>query len=499
MTTFDLRHGDSLAVLPTLPAASFDACVTDPPYELGFMGAEWDRSGIACNVELWRGVLRVLKPGGHLLAFGGTRTYHRMACAIEDAGFEIRDQLGWLYGSGFPKSLDIAKAMDGADKIGFQRQRALRFTEFMRSTGLTAGAINTATQSSMGSHYLTDGEQPAVATEEMFCHLRPLIRARDVEIPEWIEGLVRWRTVESANLKARATVRVETMTDTSVARPACAYAAQAKENVPRREVAITAPHSDLARQWAGWGTALKPAWEPIVLARRPLARGHTIAANVAAHGTGAINIDGCRIGTDGGCQGKEERGTADGVFAGGSIGGPTPSNPVPGLGRFPANVLHDGSPEVLDAFAAAGLRFSGSAGQTIPKAMFKGFGGGGKGATTYGQPDGDGSVSRFYYCAKASGQDRAAGLSVAEILGGAERPRLNHHPTVKPTELMRYLCRLVTPPGGAVLDPFTGSGSTGRGALLEGFAFVGIEREADYVALARARITEAAGPLFAQG
>lgn len=199
-----LYCGDCLDVSAELEAASIDAIVSDPPYGLDFMGKDWDR-GVP-GVHFWEAFFRVVKPGAHLLAFGGTRTFHRQVVAIEDAGWEIRDQLGWLYGSGFPKSMDVSKAIDASDRIGFSRERAIRFTEFMRSTGLTSSEINAATSSNMASHYLTDKQQPCVATEDMFVKLRPLIAARGVEIPADIEQLVEWRTVESDNLKRREVV-----------------------------------------------------------------------------------------------------------------------------------------------------------------------------------------------------------------------------------------------------------------------------------------------------
>jgi DNA modification methylase len=318
--------GDCRESMATLEAESVDAVVCDPPYELGFMGRKWDASGIAYDLEVWRQALRVLKPGGHLLAFSGSRTYHRMACAIEDAGFDVRDQIMWIYGSGFPKSLDVSKAIDKA--AGAEREVVSR-----SENGIAGGT---------GKH----------------------------------------------------------------AGQADAYGYAATFN-------ITAPATDDARRWSGWGTALKPAHEPICMARKPLVG--TVAANVLRYGTGAINVDGCRVGGE----------------------------------RWPANVIHDGSDEATD-----GLR----------------------------------DAARYFYTAKASGEDRD------EMLGDVPK---NVHPTVKPTDLMRYLVRMVTPPGGLVLDPFTGSGSTGRAAMLEGMRFVGCELSPEYAEIARARIRFTLGPLFA--
>lgn len=394
---FTLHLGECQAVLPGLSDCSFDAVVCDPPYDLtnpgggphgkgmgtpfarakagassgGFMGMRWDSTGVAFDPDTWRAVLRVLKPGGFLLAFGGSRTYHRMATAVEAAGFEVRDQIMWLYGSGFPKS---------------------------------------------------------------------------------------------HNLKG---------------------------------------------EWEGWGTALKPAHEPIVMARKPF-RG-TVEANVQAHGTGALNIDGCRVSVDDedyarNCSGdrghartreRDQEGATNLRAGGGQAGS----------GRWPANVAHDGSEDVLEAFAQFGDRGAAAPVYTRRADKFR---------TTYGSFVGNvdeagstfhgdaGTAARFFYCAKATRKDRHEGLPDpgpqfkkgstlrdAERLLAAEQRLGNHHPTVKPTELMRWLVRLVTPPGGLVLDPFMGSGSTGKACMLEGFRFVGIEREQEYLDIARQRIAAA--------
>ena len=390
----DLRHGDCLEVLRTIASDSIDAVVTDPPYGLSFMGKRWDYDVPA--VEVWAECLRVLKPGGHLLAFAGTRTQHRMAVRIEDAGFEIRDLIAWVYGSGFPKSLDVSKAVDRMDASEEQERRRLRFTAWVRSTGATARQIDEATGTNMGGHYTTAASQPAIMTREHLEQCRHLLG----DVPDWVEREADIRSVESRNMAERAVIGHKEMRDTSEIRIACTASADGCDSAARRSVAITAPATPEAQQWAGWGTALKPALEPITVARKPLAG--TVAENVLANGTGALNIDGCRVGQ-----------------------------------RWPANLIHDGSDE--------------------PTGLL-------------------GDAARFFYCAKASRADRGAG---------------NVHPTVKPTALMRYLCRLVTPPGGVVLDPFTGSGSTGKAAVLEGFRFLGIEREADYLNIARARIASA--------
>jgi DNA modification methylase len=437
----EIYTGDCLDVLKIMSADSVDAIVTDPPYGLSFMGKKWDYDVPA--VEVWAECLRVLKPGGHLLAFAGTRTQHRMAVRIEDAGFEIRDMIAWVYGSGFPKSLDVSKALD---KVNGEPGRLHKFTAYMRTTGLTAKQINDTTGTFMGSHYLTDKSQPAIPTCALWSKLRPLCG----EVPAWVDELVQRIEAEREVVGQKAV---------GIANP---------EDRDRHTIGgsasvvvdITAPATEAARQWQGWGTALKPALEPITVARKPLIG--TVAENVLAHGTGALNVDGCRV--EGGLiasAGGTRR--SNGIMgASEPLGGWEPTH----FGRWPANLIHDGSEEV------AGLL---------------------------------NDAARFFYCAKASKADRDEGCEGMEARARKaysgpvtsdprmthEQQRLpsrNHHPTVKPTDLMRYLCRLVTPPGGTVLDPFMGSGSTGKAAMLEGFDFIGIERDPEYVKIAEARI-----------
>lgn len=428
-----ILQGDCRQVMATLPESSVDAIVTDPPYELGFMGKGWDRTGVANDVETWRQCLRVLKPGGHLLAFSGTRTQHRMVCAIEDAGFEIRDQAGWMYGSGFPKSLDVSKAIDKA-----------------------AGAVREVIQR---------GERSAA---------RPVVEDQS--------GGKAYRLAGDAS--------------------------------------VTSPATEAAKQWQGWGTALKPAWEPICVARKPLAKGMSVAANVLAYGTGAINIDGSRIAWA--SAGDEAEAKAKNAHA--DFGSGPRENKVFGKddrdrgeagnydapGRWPANLLHDGSPEVVALFPGEAGGQDKRQGLT-PGSRPGGFGGVGsdKGSSTpnarlYAD---DGSAARFFWSPKASASDRHEGLEnpghqfkMGRLPHHAEKVNAtgkgNHHPTVKPTDLMRYLCRLVTPPGGVVLDPFMGSGSTLKAAELEGFSAIGIELSPEYIAIAQRRIA-ADAPLFA--
>ena len=423
--THQLHHGDCLEVLRSMPDCSVDSIVTDPPYGLSFMGKKWDYD--VPSVEVWVECLRVLKPGGHLLAFAGTRTQHRMAVRIEDAGFEIRDMIAWVYGSGFPKSLDVSKAIDKGQ--GENRERQLQFTAWMRSTGITARQIDDITATKMGSHYTTHPTQPAIATADMFDKLRAYLP----EVPEYIERLVCERTgLEWTAYKRREVIGYADMVDTTKVRMGFAGKRYNDDDATSRTVSITAPATDAAKQWQGWGTALKPALEPITVARKPLVG--TVAENVLQYGTGAINVDGGRVNA-----GEKIAGGGSGRI--GNFAGKAQSNgdlsnhrqESHEKGRWPANFIHDGSEEATDLLKDS---------------------------------------ARFFYCAKASKADRGD----------------NHHPTVKPTDLMRYLCRLVTPPNGIVLDPFNGSGSTGCAAVLEGFQYIGIEREAEYIAISEKRI-----------
>jgi site-specific DNA-methyltransferase (adenine-specific) len=398
MSRYKLIIADCLEAMTRAKPESVDAIVTDPPYGLAFMGKQWDH-GVP-GTPFWEAALRVAKPGAHLLAFGGTRTYHRLACAIEDAGWEIRDCVMWVYGSGFPKSLDVSKAIDKA--AGAERE------------------------------------------------VGPLKRGGD-----------RLLRLENGKRDGGGTWGDES----------------------GRNAYTSIPSTEAAKQWEGWGTALKPAFEPIILARKPFPT--TVAANVLAHGTGGLNIDGCRVGANGDRLGGGRISTttdgwdrpwkhdSEAVEACKARGNEAVAK-AEQLGRWPANFIHDGSEEVLALFPET---TSGSlTGQ--PRTENKIYG---SAANTLGTPrfhEGDsGSAARFFYCAKASKKDR----------GGS-----NKHPTVKPTDLMRYLCRLITPPGGVILDPFMGSGSTGKAAILEGFRFIGIEKEAEYLEIAKARIEFAA-------
>jgi len=492
---YELKLGDCLDVLRAMPDCSVDSIVTDPPYGLSFMGKKWDYD--VPSVEIWAECLRVLKPGGHLLAFAGTRTQHRMAVRIEDAGFEIRDMIAWVYGSGFPKSLDVSKAIDKMDASEEQERRRRRFTAWVRSTGITSRQIDEATCTNMGGHYTTAASQPATMTREHLEQCRHLLG----DVPQWVEREADIRSVESKNFAKREVVSQQEMRDTSEVRIAVTANADQYDAGARRVVNITAPATSAAHQWQGWGTALKPALEPITVARKPFPG--TVAANVLAHGTGGLNVDGCRVNPGeripGGGNGKANNG---GRFGAHETNGARAIVESHTSGRWPANLIHDGSDEVVAGFPVT---------KSAPFQRRGGTGNVWSGPIT--AQDGEqgysdtGSAARFFYCAKASKADRDEGLEGFELKRGgsetfdsrtrdgvgAERQptRANVHPTVKPTALMRYLCRLVTPPGGLVLDPFMGSGSTGKAAVLEGFEFIGIERDADYLEIATSRIQAA--------
>ena len=381
-------HGDCLEVLRGMADNSVDAIVTDPPYGIQFMGNKWDYD--VPGVDVWAECLRVLKPGGNLLAFAGTRTQHRMASRIESAGFEIRDMIAWAYGNGYPKSRNVSAAMaqytDGTCPPKASANDALyQVTAFLRQARDKAGWSNRQIDqlfgtNGMAGHWTSQGTQPAIPSRAKWAQLKQVLGFGD-EMDATFERL--------AGVDCQ---------------PAKTPASPGKDRFLNGLRNLKAPDS----QDCSWGTALKPAIEPITLARKPV-RG-TATHNVNQYGTGALNIGACRIpALEAASYNK--------------------------AGRWPANLIHDGQ------YTAEQL----------------------------------GDAARFFYCAKASKQDRGEG---------------NTHPTVKPTELMRYLCRLITQTGGLVLDPFMGSGSTGKAALLEGFRFIGIEREAEFVEIARARIAK---------
>lgn len=435
MSGLRLERGDCAEVMASMESNSVDAIVTDPPYGLAFMGADWDSFGASTGKEsiderrdkmneylgsnavvpafasshshmpklsemrefqkrmtpIFAEALRVAKPGAHLLCFGGTRTFHRMACAIEEAGWEVRDCIMWVTGQGFPKSMDIAKAID-------------------KSTGYVGEVI---------------GE-------------------RTVDVG-----------MQGGHMHAGR-----------------------KQQQQQQQVRSL---SDLARKWEGWGTCLKPAWEPIIVARKPVEG--TVVGNVLEWGTGAINIDGCRVPTSETISNHSR--TADAARSKGKYGDSsaqeTHQTSGQSLGRFPANLVHDGSDDVLALFPQSKGQQGNLSGNEPSRTGDNGiYGHYGPRSECIARND-FGSAARFFYCAKASKSDRGEG---------------NDHPTVKPTALMEWLVRLVTPQGGVVLDPFMGSGSTGVAAKREGMGFIGIERDGHYFEIARNRLESEPATLF---
>ena len=477
--TYQLFVGNNLEILPTLPDNSIDSIVTDPPYELGFMGKKWDSSGIAYSVELWQQCLRVLKPGGHLLAFSGSRTYHRMVVAIEDAGFEVRDMISWISNKTFPKSLDISKAIDKGQ--GQNRNRQLTFTAWMRASGLSQAkcsnllerfAKNQESAKAMAQHYYSDKQQPAIATAAIFDWLRPYLP----EVPEEIERLVAERTgIEWTEYKNRKIVgKSKGAQSDSTGR----FGGWGNDDgTGKSEYNLTSSATPEAKKWEGWGTGLKPTVEPIVMARKPVEG--TIANNVLKYGTGGLNIDGSRISANGdNLEGGKKGGTDNEVYSKGLGDSSGKSSALDG--RWPANIILDEQAAELVDEQSGTLKSSGvynrGTDYKITDAMFPVNAQENKSAM-YSD---SGATSRFFYVAKASKRDRNEGLELA-----------NNHPTVKPTALMEYLVKLVTPPNGTVLDPFTGSGSTGKAAILQGFNFIGIEMTEEYVPIIEGRLKHA--------
>jgi SAM-dependent methyltransferase len=350
-------HGDCRDVMRSLPDASVDAVVTDPPYELAFMGKRWDATGIAYDLNVWREALRVLKPGGHLLAFGGTRTWHRLAVAIEDAGFEVRDSIAWMYASGFPKSLDVSKAID---RKRDDRDDVLRVTGEIARLRDIAGLSNRDLDDAFGfagmaGHWTSTKSQPAVPTVEQWAVLRDMLNP-----DEWLEAEV-WRLNGRKGQPGEAWAEREVVGET---RRGAQQQSTGRYGAWGEGITPTAPATPAAQQWQGWGTALKPAFEPIVVARKPLIG--TVAENVQAHSTGGLNIDGCRIGTDGGgthCGNRDEVGKCKGHNnAGRSTKDATVHGENTTAGRWPANVIFDESQAAeLDKQSGVFRRASGYA------------------------------------------------------------------------------------------------------------------------------------------
>lgn len=607
--------GDCRERLRELADASIDACVTDPPYALvsiskrfvnsprseategsaagpyqrtgrGFMGQKWDNGDVAHDPAFWREVWRVLKPGAHLLAFGGTRTYHRLACAIEDAGFEIRDQIGWAYGSGFPKSHDVAKGIDRS--LG---ERPTPTGEVKRASIQRNGTGENWAKGAFGSHpeetkrvaVTRATSDRAAAWEGWGTALKPAwepicVARKPLGAPinvrarvEWglrnqgVEGEIRWtRRASGAGSRspqmpsgsmapqptAVTSAKTASASETRITEPETAQciepqddaggptiqsgrepkASDASESFDARSSPLTAqtagaaarankpsspstisreaeqpiaanstarstpPSGDKAsppaiEYFAGIATGLSGSLASVRISRsgdgsfawpddlpETFNAGSTVAANVLAHGTGALNIDACRIEGVGAEEGRSRHG--------GGVPGAASSYELPDsrsnmpAGRWPANIVHDGSDEAVEAFPEAPGQQRGVTGDERAHRTNNAYGDFGRSDGGF-EPRGDsGSASRFFYCAKATTEERGEG---------------NNHPTVKPAALMQWLCRLVTPPGGTVLDPFAGSGSTGLAADREGFNAVLVELSPAYAEIAHRRIKDDGG------
>lgn len=504
-----LHSGDCLDILPTLAECSIDSCVTDPPYGLSFMGRNWDH-GVP-GAPFWREVYRVLKPGAHLVAFGGSRTYHRMACAIEDAGFEIRDSLMWVYGVGFPKSHNVSGhetfCQCGAEQATERNMRPMRCDDVSppEHAGAERGQVLQPGVSQYSSQSVRAEQSEGVAGiaqsfMEGRCNVPPPTRqlcAGEVcSLSAEVEGDGASRRLCNGTSVGYGT-QGWSFADTDGMRASSGSQAIAQRGSESRTVAGQ-PISQDGRAWEncgrcgkpmvpeGLGTALKPAFEPIVLARKPLSES-TVAANVLRWRTGALNIDGCRIETTEALKGSSvQNDMRGGKFASGHHPncGDIPAFRQSALGRWPANVCHDGSDDVVAAFPTTAPGKKNNAPQEQYRANNKNavYGKSMGGGYHAGFDDqGNGSAARFFYSAKANKADRAG----------------SKHPTVKPVSLMQWLCRLITPPGGTVLDPFAGSGTTGAAARLEGFRVVLIEREAEYQQDIRNRFASSADLLEA--
>lgn len=477
---------DNLEILRALPDASIDSIVTDPPYEIGMMGQAWDASGVAFEVARWRECLRVLKPGGYLIAFSSARTYHRLAVAVEDAGFEIRDQLVWIYGTGFPKSpRDITAAID-RNRGDDPRPVCRWLRQAVEAQGRRPADLDALFGlAGMGGHWCATNRntQPTVPTPEQWAAILELL---GVEPPDDVAEAF-------AELTARKGMAGEAWEDRPVvgehSRPNAAAMWRSNydgDSARAAEIRDATPTKAEASPWIGWATALRPSHEPAVMGRKPFT-GPTYR-NVLEHGTGAINVGACRM-----PMSAEDAARIDGMAGFGRAGYDRPVgvslnlsvDPIasqdsaahPG-GRWPPNVL-------LSPMAAADL-------------------------------DGHAAgVSRYFYCDKASTAERESGLDdgapAARWTDGRDKAanypsqrgeavRKNIHPTVKPIDVCRWLVRLVTPPGGTVLDPYTGSGSTGIAAVLEGFEFIGAELDPAHVEIADKRIAAAlAGAFYIDG
>ena len=499
--SYKIYNNDCLKQLDLLEENSIDSIITDPPYELNFMGKGWDNAGISFQINTWQKCLRVLKPGGYLLAFGGSRTFHRIAVGIEDAGFEIRDTIMWLYGSGFPKSMDISKILDKRNGRNYNEDFRNYINNKRLEKNISLKQINelfglSTDGGGVASYIFSERKSNGLPTKEQYKILKEILEL-DNKYDELINITEAKREVIGTKKSGGANAWINGMNN--------------KENEEQKytgfnEWEITAPSTDLAKQWEGWGTTLKPSFEPIIVARKPF-KG-SLVDNIIKYGVGGINIDECRVENqhfeikNGDYDNNENQ----------SCFGNIKRTPKEYNSRFPANTIltYDETDfeEVCGGFPKTkNITKSHIAKNSDNNINFNAS----KEVSIIGYND-SGSASRYFYCAKASKKDRDEGLEEFDYKNldiGDERPsggswerrtgkktlpRKNIHPTVKPTELMQYLVRLVSPKGATILDPFMGSGSTGKAVMLENkekeanYKFIGIEKEREYCDIAEERI-----------
>lgn len=496
--------GDCLEVLKDVPDNTFDSFVTDPPYGLKFMGKDWDH-GVP-SVRFWQEFFRVAKPGAHLLAFGGTRTHHRLMVAIEDAGWEIRDTLGWIYGQGFPKGKDVAWVMhqkaciacgcmvkydhqDNREETGFipEAKYNLRFVRasYLQTPVHACSKCGQVLQPFMPEQNTQEHRKAWSQSEVIWPEQPRMERRSDVETSQ--RELQRCPICKMSHGiladGAKGWVCDDTQTGDGAipwqvanedgGRPS--YRPQSLEQLNNQFNAFSIERT--AQTYRGFDLALKPAWEPIILARKPL--DGTVANNVLKWGCGGINVDRCRVAINSDVDDKRLGGNGTwssdkmekNVYEGGYAGDRVGSSP---LGRFPANLIHDGSDEVLELFPESKCgAFNGHRNHPKSNNTYNHF----ALQDEVGHPASSGSAARFFYCAKASKSERGEG---------------NTHPTVKPLALMQYLCRLITPPNGLICDPLCGSGSTLIAAAKEGFNYIGIDKDQSSVDIANNRILKEA-------
>lgn len=462
----ELYQGDCQEVMKGMQENSVSSIVTDPPYGLSFMGKKWDYD--VPSVEIWQEALRVLKPGGHALIFAGSRTQHRMAINIEDAGFFLKDCIMWLYGSGFPKSTDISKQID---KYGGAGHLVNEISEQLKKAR-------------------TDRNISSKEADRIFCNSTTNYswfegRPQGNRIPnqETFKKIVsEWPELETLRLAVEEAER-EVIGEDKSGKNAMLGGLQGVEN--GGEFDITAPATPAAQLWEGYGTALKPAYEPIIVAMKP--NDGTYANNALKHGVAGINIDGCRVALNGDKPSGSGKGSKNSILSQVANSSGNGGNKTPDQGRFPANIIHDGSEEVLNLFptsSTTGNRSKKSKSSVVENTNWLTDN---HESTEYID---SGSAARFFYTAKATKAERNQGIaSHIEKDGNWEKTKGNDHPTVKPLTLMEYLCKLVKPPeNGMILDMFLGSSTTGIACHNLKIDFIGIERDPEYFKLAKQRI-----------